>query len=71
MGFLGYTRAKTKGGSVSIPSRIEIVMERTAEDDWWWVVTSPTVPGAITQGKTIEEACSMIGEALTLMLEDE
>ena len=52
------------------PNRIEIIMERSAEDSRWWVVSSPTVPGAITQGETVEEACSNMGEALTLMLED-
>ena len=56
---------------MEVPRRIEILLESPPANEGWWTVTSPTVPGAITQGETIEEACVNMGEALTLMLEDD
>jgi len=35
----------------------------------WWVATCPEVPGAITQGETIEEARENLRDAIELMLE--
>jgi len=38
-------------------------------EDGWFVVTCPSLPGCISQGKTIEEALSNIKEAIELYLE--
>ena len=38
-------------------------------EDGWFVVTCPSLPGCISQGKTIEEALSHIKEAIELYLE--
>ncbi|MEW6636876.1 MAG: type II toxin-antitoxin system HicB family antitoxin [Actinomycetota bacterium] len=38
-------------------------------EDGWWVATCPEVPGAITQGQTIEEARENLKDAIELMLE--
>jgi len=37
----------------------------------WYVVTVPSLPGCITQGKTIKEAKENIKEAISLYLEPE
>ncbi|MGI8911036.1 MAG: type II toxin-antitoxin system HicB family antitoxin [Rubrobacteraceae bacterium] len=39
-------------------------------DQGWWVATCPEVPGAITQGQTVEEARENLKDAIHLMLED-
>ncbi|MEW5884905.1 MAG: type II toxin-antitoxin system HicB family antitoxin [Armatimonadota bacterium] len=50
-------------------------MERVFEvelypgEDGWWVVECPSVPGAISQGRTQEEALEMIKDAIKLCLE--
>lgn len=50
-------------------------MERVFEvelyrgEDGWWVVECPSVPGAISQGRTEEEALEMIADAIKLCLE--
>ncbi len=38
-------------------------------EDGWWVATCPEVPGAITQGETIEEARENLKDAIHMMLE--
>lgn len=38
-------------------------------EDGWIVATCPEVPGAITQGETIEEARENLKDAIHLMLE--
>jgi predicted RNase H-like HicB family nuclease len=38
-------------------------------DDGWWVVSVPEIPGAVSQGATLEEAREMIAEAVALLLE--
>jgi predicted RNase H-like HicB family nuclease len=38
-------------------------------DDGWIVATCPEVPGAITQGRTIDEAREMLRDAIHEMLE--
>ncbi len=43
------------------------VYERT--DDGWWVVTVPEIPGAVSQGRTLEEARFMIKDATRMLLE--
>jgi len=35
----------------------------------WWVAWSDDVPGALTQGKTLEEARENLKDAIRLMLE--
>ena len=39
-------------------------------EDGWIVATCPEVPGAITQGRTIEEARENLKNAIRLVLED-
>jgi predicted RNase H-like HicB family nuclease len=43
----------------------------TKGEDGWYVVTVPSLPGCITQGKTIKEAKENIKEAISLYLEPE
>ncbi|MDX1994484.1 MAG: type II toxin-antitoxin system HicB family antitoxin [bacterium] len=33
-------------------------------EDGWWIATALEYPGAISQGKTLDEARAMIGDAL-------
>ncbi len=40
-------------------------------EDGWYVVEVPSLPGCISQGKTIEEALENIKEAIELYLEPE
>ncbi len=41
----------------------------TKGEDGWYVVTVPSLPGCISQGKTIKEAKNNIKEAISLWLE--
>ena len=43
------------------------IYERT--EDEWWVVSVPEIPGAHSQGRTLEEAREMIKDAVKLLLE--
>lgn len=38
-------------------------------DDGWWVVSVPEIPGAHSQGRTLEEAREMIRDAVRMLLE--
>ena len=38
-------------------------------EDGWYVVEVPSLPGCISQGKTVEEALENIKEAIALYLE--
>lgn len=38
-------------------------------EDGWWVVSVPEIPGAHSQGETLEEAREMIRDAVRLLLE--
>jgi len=38
-------------------------------EDGWWVVSVPEIPGAHSQGRTLEEAREMIKDATRLLLE--
>jgi len=38
-------------------------------EDGWIMATVPELPGAVTQGKTMQEARTMIKEAVALLLE--
>lgn len=44
------------------------VVYQTIEDGWI-MATVPELPGAVTQGETIEEARAMIREAVELLLQ--
>ena len=44
------------------------VVYQTIEDGWI-MATVPELPGAVTQGETIEEAREMIKEAITLLVQ--
>jgi len=44
------------------------VVYQTIEDGWI-MATVPELPGAVTQGKTMQEARTMIKEAVELLLE--
>lgn len=37
--------------------------------DGWWVVSVPEIPGAVSQGRTREEAREMIQDAVRMLLE--
>ena len=47
---------------------LEIVIKKGV--DGWYVVTVPSLPGCISQGKTIKEAKENSNEAISLYLED-
>ena len=47
--------------------RLKVVI--TKGEDGWYVVTVPSLPGCITQDKTIKEAKVNIKEAISLYLE--
>lgn len=38
-------------------------------EDGWWVVTCPSLPGCVSQGKTRDEAIANIKEAIQLVVE--
>jgi predicted RNase H-like HicB family nuclease len=38
-------------------------------EDGWWVASVPEIPGAHSQGRTLEEAREMIKDAVRLLLE--
>ncbi len=39
------------------------------QDDDWWIAWCEEVPGAVTQGQTLEEARENLKEAIQLVLE--
>lgn len=41
----------------------------TPIEDGWIMAQAPEVPGAVTQGRTMDEARAMIREAIELLLE--
>jgi predicted RNase H-like HicB family nuclease len=47
--------------------KLTAIYEHT--DNGWWIVSVPEIPGAHSQGRTREEACEMIQEAVRLLLE--
>lgn len=38
-------------------------------DDGWWVASAAEIPGALTQGKTIEDARENLVEAVLLLMD--
>ena len=47
--------------------KLTAIYEHT--EDGWWVVSVPAIPGAYSQGRTLEEAREMIKDATRLLLE--
>ncbi len=47
--------------------RVKVVI--TPGEDGWYVVTVPSLPGCISQGKTLRDAKRNIKEAISLFLE--
>jgi predicted RNase H-like HicB family nuclease len=47
----------------------EFTVVYTPIEDGWIMATVPELPGAVTQGRTIEEAREMIHEAVELLLQ--
>ena len=41
----------------------------TPIEDGWYMASVPELPGAVTQGKTLDEAREMIKDAVELLLE--
>ena len=46
--------------------KLTAIYEHT--EDGWWVVSVPEIPGAHSQGRTLEEAREMIKDAIRLLL---
>lgn len=38
-------------------------------EDGWWVASVPEIPGAHSQGRTMEEAREMLADAVRLLME--
>ncbi len=41
------------------------------DDDGWWVITAPDVPGAISQCRRLDQAAENIAEAISLMVDQD
>jgi predicted RNase H-like HicB family nuclease len=37
-------------------------------EDGWWVVSVPEIPGAVSQGRTLDEARAMIKDTVRMLL---
>lgn len=46
-----------------------VVTAHCVRDGDWWVVDVPEVAGAITQGRTLDEAALMAADAAALLLD--
>ncbi len=46
---------------------LTVVFERGEQG--WWVATCPEIPGAVSQGRTVDEAREMLRDAIELPLE--
>ena len=68
---LGVDQAELYGGirplQISGLGPLTTIYEHTR--DGWWVVSVPEIPGAVSQGKTREEAREMIQDAIRMLLE--
>ena len=49
-------------------TRVAFKVDFYRGEDGWWIAECEDVPGAVTQGETLEEAREMIRDALGLML---
>ena len=47
----------------------EFYVTYTPIEDGWILAQAPEIPGAVTQGRTMDEARAMIKEAVELLLE--
>jgi predicted RNase H-like HicB family nuclease len=56
------------GGSLR-RMRHEFTIVYTPIEDGWFMAQAPELPGAVTQGRTLDEARAMIKEAIELLLE--
>lgn len=61
------THAEYSGPLVEVSGPFTAIYERT--HDGWWVVSVPEIPGAHSQGRTLEDAREMIRDAVQLLLE--
>ena len=48
---------------------MKLTVTHYVDDDGWFVVSCPTIPGCASQGRTEEEALANIREAIQLCLE--
>ncbi|MDP3685456.1 MAG: type II toxin-antitoxin system HicB family antitoxin [bacterium] len=51
-----------------VPRLLPLVVEK--DEDGYYVVECPTLPGCYTQGRTLDEALKNIQEVITLILEE-
>jgi transcriptional regulator with XRE-family HTH domain len=54
-------------GHVEASGPFTAIYEHT--DDGWWIATVPEIPGAVSQGRTLDEARFMIKDATRMLLE--
>lgn len=59
--------ADTKPAHIEASGPFTAIYEHT--EDGWWVVSVPEIPGAHSQGRTLEEARKMIRDAVRMLLE--
>jgi predicted RNase H-like HicB family nuclease len=64
---LDYQKASVREESITDMQPFTAIYERT--ENGWWVVSVPEIPGAHSQGRTIEEAHEMIQDAVRLLIE--
>ncbi len=50
-------------------ARYKVVLERSEDDDGYYTVTVPALPGCVTQGRTKQEALDRVKEAIQGYLE--
>lgn len=50
-------------------ARYKVVLERNEDDDGYYTVTVPALPGCVTQGRTKQEALGRVREAIQGYLE--
>jgi predicted RNase H-like HicB family nuclease len=64
------TNAGSRKSEAHLPDTFTIQFKRPEENEGWWTVTVPEVPGTISQGETLEEAAVMAVDALKLMVDE-
>jgi predicted RNase H-like HicB family nuclease/DNA-binding XRE family transcriptional regulator len=65
---LGVDPASLREGAAP-PAPLEVSGAGTFTEDGWWVVSVPEIPGAHSQGESLEEAREMIRDAVRMLLE--
>jgi len=66
----GYsTLVKPELPGLSLAPR-RVILVSPPENEGWWTIECPALPGCISQGETVEAALSNIKEAMELWLED-